>query len=1043
MEQPILSISILISGKYENVKKCLNSIQPILKQVPSELILTDTGCDTQVRRLIEGYTEHIIDFEWIQDFSAARNVGLQQSKGQWFMYLDDDEWFEDPSDIIQFLLSDEQKEYDVALYYQRNYKDENMSSYMDYGVDRILRRTPELHFENRIHEAYTGIAVRKSKQLNAYVHHMGYVFHNEEERRKKYERNGRLLEKECQEKPDNMRLWHQYAMNFWCMEEWDKSAQICRKVIQRESDSVYWDKLHTDLLFCLSMLNKWEESIQQGQDFLKKTLYPYEQFGVRQFLVQAYFKTQQFDKVCEIAQKVINTYRYYKRHPEEFEAGRLGSNVYFGEDHISRMLSNIMVSAIHERDASVATLLENTEIRAELRRLSCDQSLNTQLVGYVLQYGTKEECRRFLKKYRYLQEILKTSGYDTYLAQYKENTDIEEKKLDKIMLDKLEFSPEFFEPETRLDFYIEPLMKNAWAAQLEILYRVGEICKEHGIMYFVDWGSMLGAVRHKGYIPWDDDIDIGMLREDYRRFCEIMEQYDDIKLCNEYNTQQWGTHAARVTTRTEISILRSDIKAHRGFIFPMGVDVFVVDYVPDDEKLREEQKFTLNQIAVAYTAKCWLNEHDFSDAEYADKYMQYAHLIHWIEENCQVKFSQEYPTTQELLILIDEVAGMYGPEDGRMMTQADCYVSRANYLISADAYGDVIWVPFENLVVPIPVGYDEILRVKYGDDYMTPINNGGGHGYPFYNSFVRELFNLEEEADLTEAREYAEAISSRYYRDFLTQKPQPAIAFDESYFYETTELDYVATEEVKRIRAAELEVLLEVQRICKENNIVYYAYGETLIGAALYQGFAPGAEDICIAMSRADYMKFLKLTQTDLGAWFDYEDVYSNGDHDDMRSYIMSDGYLVSEEDYLKRFHGCPHTVAVCVAAIDSISDQNEQEKVRSLYIQGLLNTAQCMPTIPPYDEEVLQVVEEWRNMSDVVINTKVNLKREFVRCADVVARACGEEESALVRISAELQDGINQLYRRSWFENTIEMKFETITIAVPKGYQEILQEMS
>lgn len=1043
MEQPVLSISILVSGKYDNVKRCLESVQPLLKQIPSELILTDTGCDAKVRQLIEEYTEHIIDFTWIQDFSAARNIGLQQAKGQWFMYLDDDEWFEDPSEIIKFLLSDEQKEYDVAIYYQRNYSDDSMTQYMDYGVDRILRRTSELHFENRIHEAYTGIQVRKRKQLNSYVHHMGYIFHDEEEKRKKYERNGRLLEKDCEEKPEDMRLWHQYATNFWCIEEWKKSVEICKKGILRESNSSYWDMLHTDLLYSLSMQNEWDESIRTCQEYLEKTLYPYVQFGVRQFLVQAYFKTKQFDKVCEWSLKVINTYRYYKRHPEEFQEAQLGGNVYFGEENISQMLLHIMVSAIHKRDADIVKLLVNSDIRGEILTFTTNQFLSMQLVGYTLQYASSEEHMRFIEKHRILRELLSASGYYTYLEQCEdENFQIEEKKIGGITLDALDFMPEFFEPETRDGFYIEPLMKNAWAAQLEILHRVGEICQEHGIKYFVDWGTLLGAVRHKGYIPWDDDIDIGMLREDYRRFSQVVDQYDDIKLCNEYNTNEWGEHAARITTRTEISVLRSDIKAHRGFPFPVGLDLFVVDYAPDDEDLRAEQKEVINQIASAYTAKKWLAKQDFSSEEYADKFMQYSYLVRQIEEKCHMKFSQLYPTSRELLILIDEVGGMYGPSDGKMMTQTDCFISRDNYFISAEAYADVIMVPFENIMVPIPVGYDEILRVKYGEDYMTPMNIGAGHGYPFYNAFVGELFNLDEEDDLTEAREYVEKMSSTYYREYIAQRCEPSVMLSDSYFEESQEEGTLVTEELKRIRAAELEILWEIQRLCKKHNLTYYAYGDTLLGAALYQGFVPGGEDICIAMSREDYKKFLKLTQTELGAWFDYHDVYANGDHTDMRSYVMSDGYMVSEDAYLKRFHGCPHVVAVCVAAIDGIENISEKENIRTAYIQGLLRTSQFMPTEPPYTEDVLQVVEEWRQISDAVINTKVNLKREFVRCADVVSMAGGDDQSEYVRISAELQDDINRYYRRSWFDGSQEVPFESISMALPKGYRDILREM-
>ena len=166
MHNPILTISILISGEYNDVKRCLDSIQPLMRLVPSELILTDTGCKSEVRKLIEQYTDQIMEFTWINDFSAARNVGLKVARGEWFMYLDDDEWLEKAEKLAEFFMSEEQRDYDVVLYYQRNYSDMDMSGYMDYAVDRIIRISPELHFENRVHEAYAGIRVRKKKQLN-------------------------------------------------------------------------------------------------------------------------------------------------------------------------------------------------------------------------------------------------------------------------------------------------------------------------------------------------------------------------------------------------------------------------------------------------------------------------------------------------------------------------------------------------------------------------------------------------------------------------------------------------------------------------------------------------------------------------------------------------------------------------------------------------------------------------------------------------------------------------------------------------------------
>ena len=79
-------------------------------------------------------------------------------------------------------------------------------------------------------------------------------------------------------------------------------------------------------------------------------------------------------------------------------------------------------------------------------------------------------------------------------------------------------NPSFFKKEIRSDFLVDEKRKKVWAVELEMLEKLDEVCKNHDITYWVFYGTLLGAVRHKGFVPWDDDIDVVMFRNDYERF---------------------------------------------------------------------------------------------------------------------------------------------------------------------------------------------------------------------------------------------------------------------------------------------------------------------------------------------------------------------------------------------------------------------------------------------------------------------------------------------------------------------------------------------
>ena len=119
--------------------------------------------------------------------------------------------------------------------------------------------------------------------------------------------------------------------------------------------------------------------------------------------------------------------------------------------------------------------------------------------------------------------------------------------------------------------------------QIGILDEVHQYCEAHGLRYFLSSGTLIGAVRHKGYIPWDDDIDVYMPRKDYERFLREFKGNEQYKLLNPAKEPHYYYTFAKVID------LRTRMVEDETVGFEIGVymDIFPVDYVPDDMKERE------------------------------------------------------------------------------------------------------------------------------------------------------------------------------------------------------------------------------------------------------------------------------------------------------------------------------------------------------------------------------------------------------------------------------------------------------------------------
>lgn len=218
-EQVLLSIGLLVSNRRDTIKKCIESLAPLREQVTCQLIVIDTGCDADIRDYIEGVADVVADFTWCNDFSKARNESLKYAAGEWFLYLDDDEWVLDATPICEFFSGGAYQSFNSASYIQRNYLDMDGSQYTDNWVARMTRRFPETHFESKIHEYFVPDR-GPHKNLKAIVEHYGYVYPTEEAKWKHFERNRTLLEEMIQAEPHRERWYLQLLLEYRTMEDY-------------------------------------------------------------------------------------------------------------------------------------------------------------------------------------------------------------------------------------------------------------------------------------------------------------------------------------------------------------------------------------------------------------------------------------------------------------------------------------------------------------------------------------------------------------------------------------------------------------------------------------------------------------------------------------------------------------------------------------------------------------------------------------------------------------------------------------------------------
>ena len=305
----------------------------------------------------------------------------------------------------------------------------------------------------------------------------------------------------------------------------------------------------------------------------------------------------------------------------------------------------------------------------------------------------------------------------------------------------MHFREEYFKKEVKDGYEVSSLMKRCWAAQMEVLEQFDEICRKLGIKYYAAYGTLLGAVRHKGFIPWDDDIDIWLLREDMERFLKETKESlveKGLELVTPYSDRDYHNLCFRVINTRQSRVDQDFLMKYWMFPFMAGVDLMPLDYVPrreNDRELLRTLYLSANKLGIHWHNKA------VSMEEKLETYQQLAELI-------GVPMVEESAVEAHLWKLSDRIGAMYTAKDADQVATLVFYYKNSRKIFDKKWFEKTVYMDFEGFKIPCPSGYKEVLSAEFGDDYMTPVRVYETHEFPYYRKWHELLKKNFEESGL-------------------------------------------------------------------------------------------------------------------------------------------------------------------------------------------------------------------------------------------------------------------------------------------------------
>lgn len=288
---------------------------------------------------------------------------------------------------------------------------------------------------------------------------------------------------------------------------------------------------------------------------------------------------------------------------------------------------------------------------------------------------------------------------------------------------KLSLPEGFLEEEVRCDYTVSKEMKKVWAVELDLLSEFQRVCKRHNLKYSVCGGTMLGAIRHKGFIPWDDDIDVMMMRDEYERLCKLAHEFKHPYFFQTEETDPGSLRGhAQLRNSETTAILKHELKFKRPFNQGIFIDIFPLDNCPDNQTI-----FKFGGYFSKFLKKC---SSLFANISVRHNNQNDSAIIRGLHHFF-------FPVNKWLMDFFynafELVIKNIGSKKSSRVSMLSVFYFMKKMKRKKVWMESLTEVPFENITVNVPSSYEEVLTSFFGDWHQF-VKGGSLHGGAYFDT---------------------------------------------------------------------------------------------------------------------------------------------------------------------------------------------------------------------------------------------------------------------------------------------------------------------